>query len=163
MNYYYITLGSLALNAIALFCLFSPNIIMLLHKRWFDWRGKELPKSVTEMITKPIIINYYPDKSEFLIRSEFDKVEVGDLIHRFTSCEPYSKGVYSYNGTRKVISNDTENKILILQELNPKGTSTSLIHYSGKEHHGMTEEGRTLRGSESFECYYYEKYTKTYK
>lgn len=167
MNLYYITYGSLALNFILLICLFSRNIIALFHKYYFQSRNSVFVKTlekVKETITieKIVVINEYPLESDYLRRKDFDHVEVGDLIHRFTTCRPYSKGVYSYNGTRKVTHNDKEKKILTLNDIdNPM--SHSYIHYSGKEYHGMTEEGMTLRGSESFECYYNEKYTKTRK
>ena len=40
MNYdfYKIALISLSANALLLFCLFSPNIVYLINKRWFEWR-----------------------------------------------------------------------------------------------------------------------------
>lgn len=35
---YTVALISLILNIVALFCLFSPNICYLLHKKFFKWR-----------------------------------------------------------------------------------------------------------------------------
>ena len=41
MNYdfYTIALISLSANTILLFCLFSPNIVYLIHKKWFNWKN----------------------------------------------------------------------------------------------------------------------------
>ena len=33
-----LTFGCLILNVILLFCLLSPNIVYLLHKKWFTWK-----------------------------------------------------------------------------------------------------------------------------
>lgn len=30
---------SMIINAILLFCLFSPNIVYFLHKKWFNWKN----------------------------------------------------------------------------------------------------------------------------
>lgn len=32
----------LSIIATLLFCLFSPNIIYLIHKRWFNWKSKDI-------------------------------------------------------------------------------------------------------------------------
>lgn len=166
MNYYYISLASLLLNFILLICLFSPNATMFIHGSRFKTKENQnkLPKIIREMITKEVIlvVNKSPKETDYISRAGFDNIEVGDYINRFTTCRPYSKGKYDYNGTRKVTENDKENKILTLVSTGVDGKNYfSKIYYSGKEHHGMTEEGMTLRGSESFECYYNEKYTKS--
>lgn len=41
-NNYSVTILLLCLNVILVFCLFQPNIIYWLHKRWFVWRFNPL-------------------------------------------------------------------------------------------------------------------------
>ncbi len=40
---------SMIFNSIFLFCLLSPNIVYLIHKKWFMWKKDEL-KDIIEFI-----------------------------------------------------------------------------------------------------------------
>jgi hypothetical protein len=37
-NLYTVTLISLGVNIVTLIALFSPNIVMIIHRKWFDWK-----------------------------------------------------------------------------------------------------------------------------
>jgi len=42
MDLYIVTIISLGVNIVSLIALFSPDIVMIIHREWFDWKkGKE--------------------------------------------------------------------------------------------------------------------------
>ena len=48
-NYYNLLLWSLIFNSILLFCLFSPNIVYIIHKKWFNWKPKDKTKNYNDL------------------------------------------------------------------------------------------------------------------
>jgi len=62
MDYYIYLLYSLIINCVLLFCLFSPNIVYFIHKRWFEWKKQDLKKELFELENEldiPFNLRYY--------------------------------------------------------------------------------------------------------
>lgn len=107
-------------------------------------------------INKKFDIESRKHSSKHLRRVDYINLLPGDVLQRFTYCSPYEQPEYK-NGLSIVQVNFPGRRLV---QCKSERGETHYIDYSIKALNGMGDGGIIIRGSESFEHWYEDRYEK---